>query len=79
MMCLLIYFQDIRAEEAKKDWKDRRAEDIQRLIDAVARDRLDFENAEAEIAEFAEHADDDLLEEEKQHELQLHRRSGKAK
>jgi hypothetical protein len=76
MTCLLINFQDIRAEEAKKDWKGERAEDIQRLIDAVARDRLDLENVEAQLAEYA---DDDLSEGEKHYERELYRRSRKAK
>jgi len=77
MMCLLIDFQDIRAEEAKKDWKDKRAEDIQQLIDAAARDRLELENIEAEVADYA--ADDDLSEGEKDNERELYRRARRAK
>jgi hypothetical protein len=69
-------FQDIQAEEAKKDWKGEKAKNIQRLIDAVARDRLELENVEFELADYVE---DDLLEEELDIVLGLHRRSRRTK
>ncbi|KAK7422488.1 hypothetical protein QQZ08_009478 [Neonectria magnoliae] len=55
---------DIQADEAKKDWKGQKSQNIQRLSDAVAADKRDDANIEAEIDDFEEF--DDLSDDEKQ-------------
>ena len=77
MTRLLIDLQDIRAEEAKKDWKGPRAIDIQQLMEAVANSRRDKEIIDEQIEEYA--ALDNLSEEGKDIERELHRDSRKAK
>ncbi|KAL6408246.1 hypothetical protein AUP68_08100 [Ilyonectria robusta] len=62
---------DINANEAKKDWKGQKSKNIQRLIDAVAADKRDYDNIESELAEYA--GDDDLSDEERDRELELHK------
>ena len=78
MTRLLINFQDIRAEEAKNDWKGKRAKDIQTLIDVVTKSREDFNEFEMLLAEY----DDDVLSDggdDSKHVQDLYRRHRKAK
>ncbi|RDW75398.1 hypothetical protein BP6252_06540 [Coleophoma cylindrospora] len=71
---------DIQAEEAKKDWKGQKARTIERHIAAVVADQQDLERIEEELAEYADAStDDDMLEEEKDCERELHRRSRDAR
>ena len=66
-------FQNVRAEEAKNDWKGQKAKDIQHLIDMVTKSREDFNEIETKLAEY----DDDVLSEggDDYNQVQLHRRS----
>ncbi|PMD51050.1 uncharacterized protein K444DRAFT_543887 [Hyaloscypha bicolor E] len=69
---------DIRAEEAKNDWKGQRAKDIQILIDVVTKCREDFNEVETQLAEY----DDDVLSEggdDPKRVQDLYRRSRKAR
>lgn len=68
---------DIRAEEAKNDWKGQRAKDIQHLIDVVTKSQEDFNEVETQLAEY----DDDVLSEggdDPKQVQDLYRRSRKA-
>ncbi|GJC81467.1 nuclear GTPase SLIP-GC [Colletotrichum liriopes] len=62
---------DIRAEEAKKDWKGARAKRIQELSDGVSGTQCQIDDTNLELAEFE---DVELTEEEKDEELELNRR-----
>ncbi|GKT70745.1 tat pathway signal sequence [Colletotrichum tofieldiae] len=59
---------DIRAEEAKKDWKGPRAAQIQQLSDAVASTQGQIDEKSLELAELE---DVELTDEDKDEELKL--------
>lgn len=52
---LTIYLQDIRAEEAKKDWKGKKAREIEKMMAASAETLQELEDIIADI----EDLDDD--------------------
>lgn len=56
--------QDIKAAEAKKDWKGQRATRIQQLSDAVAATQNEINNIDLELAKYE---DEELMDEEKNH------------
>jgi hypothetical protein len=76
-MYLIVFVQDIQADEAKNDWKGRKSEHIQRLDDAVATNRQDLERVKAKLADYA--VCDDLSDDEKDDERELGRRERKIK
>ncbi|KAK1975437.1 hypothetical protein LZ30DRAFT_605612 [Colletotrichum cereale] len=61
---------DIRAGEAKKDWKDARATRIQELSDEVARTQSQIDDASLSLAEL----EDEELTDQEDVELKLNRR-----
>ncbi|SPO03125.1 uncharacterized protein DNG_05807 [Cephalotrichum gorgonifer] len=64
---------EIRAEEAVRDWEGETARKIQSMIDRVEVDRRDLERIRDELDDYGD--DEDLLEEEEQHQLNLSRRA----
>jgi hypothetical protein len=66
--------QDIRAEEAKKDWTGSRAKHIQQLVEAKATVRRELDAIGAEMDDYYQD-DGELLEVEEQIFLNLTRRS----
>lgn len=75
---MLMAVQDIQAEEAMKDWKDRRTEEIQRLKDAVDRDQEELNILKAQLSELGDDYDD-WSDGEKEEERVLNRRSRRVR
>ncbi|KAI0015649.1 hypothetical protein F4780DRAFT_62768 [Xylariomycetidae sp. FL0641] len=69
---------DIRAEEAVRDWRDRRAETIKNMMQIVSQDERDIAKLEEELSELFEY-EDDLTEEEVREQATLNRRLWNAK
>lgn len=74
---LIPCYQDIQAEEAIRDWRGERARRIQQFMDAIATNRRDMENIQADLADYA--ADGDLSEGEAKKLFALNRSSEQAK
>lgn len=68
---------DIRAEEAKRDWPGPTAQRIRELDAVIAATRRSLDDIKAELETYAGDDDDDLLEEERQHIVDLNRQSTK--
>lgn len=73
----LIITQDIRPEEAMRDWHGPRASIIQEFTDAIATDQRDIDDMEADLEDYGD--DDDLSAEEFEELRLLNRRLKQAK
>ena len=67
-------FQDIKADEAKKDWKGQEGQDVARHIEAIARARQEKDNSKAELEDYG-YDTDELSEGEKEEKRRLRKRS----
>lgn len=70
--------QDIQAEEAMKDWKGRRGEEVQRRKDAFDRDQEELNDLKAQLLELGTDYDD-WTDGEKEEEQVLNRRSTRVR
>ncbi|KAK1507609.1 hypothetical protein CTAM01_02721, partial [Colletotrichum tamarilloi] len=63
---------DIRVEEAMKDWRGRHADRIQQLSNAVSTTQADIENINLSLAEIDELEMTELTDEEQRESIRLH-------
>ncbi|UQC76138.1 uncharacterized protein CLUP02_17649 [Colletotrichum lupini] len=63
---------DIRVEEAMKDWRGRHADRIQQLSNAVSTTEADIENINLDLAEIDELEMTELTDEEQRESIRLH-------
>lgn len=63
----LTHIQDIRPEEAKRDWGGQRARKVQELLDRVQSDKQNYDFAKQEVDSLND--DDDDLEPEEVEDL----------
>ncbi|KAK1447563.1 hypothetical protein CMEL01_09402 [Colletotrichum melonis] len=63
---------DIRVEEAMKDWRGRHADRIQQLSNAVSTTQADIENINLDLAEIDELEMTELTDEEQRESIRLH-------
>lgn len=68
---------DIRADEAQRDWSGQRATAIQRMIDSIATDQQEINALRYEIDDYE--GEDDLLPDEQECLRQLHIKSTRAR
>ncbi|KAI3320818.1 hypothetical protein HD806DRAFT_505075 [Xylariaceae sp. AK1471] len=61
---------DIKPQEAQKDWKGQKAKEIQRKLDIIAHEESEIDCIECEVSEFDDIDNGDLSDEER-HELNL--------
>ncbi|KAI1074413.1 hypothetical protein F5B20DRAFT_586300 [Whalleya microplaca] len=69
---------DIKAEEAKKDWKGQKARDVQQMIDDIGRSQRDVDTLESDLVEF-DQIDGDFTKEDRDEHIGLIRSLRKAK
>ena len=71
-------FQDIKADEAKKDWKGEEGQDVARHMEAIARTQLEIDNSKADLEDCGSDTDE-LSEGGKEKKRRLRKRSSQLK
>jgi hypothetical protein len=67
---ILTSSQDIKAQEAQKDWKGQKAKEIQQKLDIIAHEESEIDYIECEVSEFDD-IDHDELSDGERHELNV--------